>query len=166
MEKVNQILKNPLYQTYLSQIERYEKDRIYCKHDMAHFLDVARIAYIWNLEMGLKYEKATIYGFAILHDIGRWCEYETKEPHDIASVRLSEALLKATDYRPSEIELILGAIAKHRVESMPVTRDDETFDTFDALMHRADKASRLCHQCQARESCYWSDEKKNLIIEV
>ena len=37
-----------------------EKSRIFCKHDLQHSLDVARIAYILNLEADLKIEKEII----------------------------------------------------------------------------------------------------------
>ena len=40
MERVNGILKDPLYRTCLSKIALFERDRIFCGHDMAHFLDV------------------------------------------------------------------------------------------------------------------------------
>ena len=48
MERVNGILKDPLYRTCLSKIALFERDRIFCGHDMAHFLDVARLAYIFK----------------------------------------------------------------------------------------------------------------------
>ena len=49
MERVNEILQDPLYRTCLSKIAFFERDRIFCGHDMAHFLDVARLAYLFNL---------------------------------------------------------------------------------------------------------------------
>ena len=61
MERVNGILKDPLYRTCLSKIALFERDRIFCGHDMAHFLDVARLAYIFNLEENLGIEKEEIY---------------------------------------------------------------------------------------------------------
>ena len=40
MNRINAILKDPEYQTYLREIGICEKDRIFCRHNMAHFLDV------------------------------------------------------------------------------------------------------------------------------
>ena len=76
MERVNGILKDPLYRTCLSKIALFERDRIFCGHDMAHFLDVARLAYIFNLEENLGIEKEEIYTAALLHDVGRFVQYE------------------------------------------------------------------------------------------
>ena len=75
MERVNGILKDPLYRTCLSKIALFERDRIFCGHDMAHFLDVARLAYIFNLEENLGIEKEEIYTAALLHDVGRFVQY-------------------------------------------------------------------------------------------
>ena len=50
MERVNQILQHTLYQSCRRQIDEKEKDRIFCGHDMGHLLDVARLAWIFNLE--------------------------------------------------------------------------------------------------------------------
>ena len=63
MERVNEILQDPLYRTCLSKIAFFERDRIFCGHDMAHFLDVARLAYLFNLEENLKLEKEEIYRY-------------------------------------------------------------------------------------------------------
>ena len=46
-----------------------EKERIFCRHGMEHLLDVARIAYITNLEEGLGIEKDVIYAAGLLHDV-------------------------------------------------------------------------------------------------
>ena len=50
MERVNRILEHDGYQECLRKNETAEKDRRFCRHDMAHFLDVARIAWILNLQ--------------------------------------------------------------------------------------------------------------------
>lgn len=58
MDRVNAILKHKTYRKYYDQIEKIEKDRIFCRHQMPHLLDVARIAYITNLERNLGYDRA------------------------------------------------------------------------------------------------------------
>ena len=50
MKRVNAILVNPLYRECYARLEELEKDRIFCRHQMTHLLDVARIAYISNME--------------------------------------------------------------------------------------------------------------------
>lgn len=47
---------------------------------MSHLLDVARIAYIRNLEKGYGFRKDVIYAAAVLHDIGKALQYEEKFP--------------------------------------------------------------------------------------
>ena len=48
--KMTAIWKHPLFQSSFQRIQEWEKDRIYCRHGMEHFLDTARIAYIRSLE--------------------------------------------------------------------------------------------------------------------
>ena len=45
---------------------------------MSHLMDVARIAYITCLEQNLGIEKDVIYGAAILHDIGKYAQYDQR----------------------------------------------------------------------------------------
>ena len=71
MNRVDLILEHPKYQEYLDKIKQAEEKRIFCLHNMNHFLDVARIAYIMNLEEELGIAKEIIYATALLHDIGR-----------------------------------------------------------------------------------------------
>ena len=44
MERVNRILRHPRYADCLKQVKDCENGRIFCRHQMEHFLDVARIA--------------------------------------------------------------------------------------------------------------------------
>ena len=48
-ERINRILTHPSYIEYVSQNAEKEQDRVFCHHDMGHFLDVARLAEILNL---------------------------------------------------------------------------------------------------------------------
>ena len=50
MKRVNRIIRHPLWQGAMAQIESMEETRVYCKHDLTHLLDTARLAYIENLE--------------------------------------------------------------------------------------------------------------------
>ena len=50
MTRVNAIWQHPLYQQNLKDLIHLEADRIFCRHTPEHFLDVARLAYIFALE--------------------------------------------------------------------------------------------------------------------
>jgi HD superfamily phosphodiesterase len=160
MLKVSKLYNHPLYQVYLKKIEAYETDRIYCRHDLSHFLDVARITWIYCLEGGKDYSKEVVYACGLLHDIGRWCQYASGEAHHKASTRLSVDLLIEAGFTESEQSLVIEVISAHRDEEKMKAND------LGGIFYRADKASRACHNCSASGSCDWSLDKKNKTIEV
>lgn len=160
MDQINALYNHPKYQEALRDIQEAEKDRVFCGHDFQHFLDVARIGYIYVLEEGLAYSKEVIYAFALLHDIGRAEEYRTGEDHHLLSGRMAEAILSDLNFSSGDKSLILEAIDKHRGHGQ------EGLDSFSALMKKADKASRACYRCPAQKDCYWDINKKNMKIEV
>lgn len=82
MERVNQICKHPLWVESVKKIQALEQQRIFCRHNIPHFLDVARLSWIENLEQGLGISKELIYAAAMLHDIGRHLQYTEQIPHD------------------------------------------------------------------------------------
>ena len=153
--RVNSIINNNTYKEAIVKLEEYEEKREFCKHDMEHFMNVSRIAYIMTLEEGLNYSKDVIYAIGLLHDIGRVKQYEDGTNHDIASVEMSVEILKGTDFTKDEIDVILNGIANHRKES-----DNK----LEEIIYKADKLSRQCFRCEAENECYWSKEKKNLKI--
>lgn len=61
MERVDKILQNSFYRECLVKISDWEEKRQFCRHDSNHFLNVARIAYIINLEENLDIDKEMIY---------------------------------------------------------------------------------------------------------
>ncbi len=154
MERVNRILQHPLYQECYEKLELCEKERIFCRHQMTHLLDVARIAYIQNLEQGLGIEKDVIYAAAILHDIGKAKQYEERIPHEIAGVKIAEQILMDLQFSEEEQEQILSAIRNHR-------RAADGEHVLDKLLYTSDKLSRTCFACPASDECNWSEEKKN-----
>ena len=156
MERVNRILRHEAFRAHLQKNEAAEEDRIFCRHNMGHFLDVARIAMIFNLQEDLRIPQDMIYGAALLHDIGR--QYATGTPHEAASARIAPAILEDCGYMPEEIDCIVEAIALHR--------DSETAKRADlaGILYRADKASRVCYACKASEQCSWKEDRKNLEI--
>ena len=84
MERVNKICGHPVWKWHMERLAEYEKDRIFCRHGIEHLLDVARIAYIENLEKNSGISKEIIYGAALLHDIGRYLQYTEGIPHEKA----------------------------------------------------------------------------------
>lgn len=158
MERVNRILRHEVFQQHMRENEAAERDRVFCHHDMAHFLDVARIAMILNLQEGVGLPRDMIYGAALLHDIGRHEQYKEGTPHETASARIAPDILADCGYGPEEIREIAEAIALHR-DSATVERQDLA-----GILYRADKASRACFACKASGQCSWKEDRKNLEI--
>lgn len=157
MENINRLLSNPKYKEYLRKLGELEKDRWFCGHDLAHFLDVARIAYITVMEERLNFKKEVIYAIALLHDIGRVSEYTEGKDHHKASVEIAKELLGETNFIIEDKEDILRAIDNHR---------KETDDELSKLIYNSDKLSRNCFNCRAYKECYWKEEKKNKTIKL
>ncbi len=152
---VNQILQNETYLGYLKQNEEKEADRIFCHHDLSHFLDVARIGMILNLEEGYGLSQELVYAAALLHDIGRWKQYEDGEDHAAVSARLCGSILRGCGVSLDETDLIRQAIASHRDGSVKEEK------SLRGLLYRADKLSRPCFGCKAEKDCNWKEDKKN-----
>lgn len=157
MNRINRIINNGKYIEYIDKINELEINRELCHHDMQHFMDVSRIMYIINLENKFFFDKEIIYACGLLHDIGRWQQYESNIPHEIASANLSQEILKHCYFNEKEIEEILEAIKNHR------NKENEK-NSLSELLYRSDKLSRACFKCSAQKQCNWSDEKKNLNI--
>ena len=43
MQRTDKIFNNKLYREHLDEIAKLESDRIFCRHDMDHFIDVAHL---------------------------------------------------------------------------------------------------------------------------
>jgi len=158
LHRINCIIQNQKFKEYIRKNELQEIDRKFCHHGMEHFLDVARISYIKVLENSLEIEKYIIYATALLHDIGRWIEYEEGIPHEKAGIQLAEEILTECGFKTQEIEVILEAIANHR-------KSNNLKNSFSELLYSSDKLSRSCFNCSAYDQCSWTCDKKNNIIE-
>lgn len=158
MDRVNRILNHTLFIEHLRANEQAEKDRVFCKHDMVHFLDVARIGMILNLEEKINLPKDMIYGAALLHDMGKHLQYEKGIPHEVASARIAPDILRDCGFDEGEVHGIVDAIRTHR---QPEIADQKNLN---GLLYRADKASRACFACRVEADCNWKGEKKNLKI--
>lgn len=155
MERIRRLLQHPVYRECLEANFKAEEKREYCHHDLEHFLAVARIMYIRVLESRLNYSKELIYATALLHDIGRFREYEDHTAHDRAGAVLAGKILPECGFSREECEIITDAILQHRNE--PACSGE-----LSKLLYEADKSSRNCSFCRMKKSCKWSDEKKRM----
>ena len=158
MQRVNRILENAEYRKLVGRIAQLETDRIFCRHDMDHFLDVARIAALIAEDDHIAVKRDMIYAAALLHDIGRVRQYEDGTEHETAGAETAAAILSACGYSEEETALITGAIASHGDEGVRGQKN------LNGLLYRADKISRKCYMCAARDKCHKSADK--LIMEI
>lgn len=155
MDRKNRILHHPLFVSCYEKTKEREKERIFCRHDIGHFLDVARIALLLALREQAQVEPELLYAAALLHDIGRFRQYEDGTPHEEESARLAAGILRDCGFSEAETAAAAEAIAQHRTEHLPGR------STLSALLYRADKLSRRCFFCAAQEACHRKEEKKN-----
>lgn len=162
MKVLELIRRHPLYAEYYEKLRVVEADRIFCCHQMEHLMDVARIAYIINLEQQMNIRKEVIYAAALLHDIGKYRQYAEKIPHEKASAEIAEQILDDLPdaaFTEEEKQEILRAVLGHRK-----MREDMT--ELEKLLYISDKKSRMCFACEAEKECNWSMEKKNMEIDI
>lgn len=159
LEITNRIIACDKYLHELKLLAELEHDRIFCGHDIEHFLNVARITMIMCCENSICIDPDIVYSAALLHDIGRTDEYISGVPHDEAGIRKAEVILKEVGCNEEMKEKILSLIGSHRNKSGGDC-------SLEKIFYRADKKSRLCFCCPAQEDCNWSEEKRNMKIEV
>ena len=153
MKTVNAILRHPVFSEHLARLEALEETRIFCRHGLPHLLDVARMMWIAALERQLPLSRDVVYAAALLHDLGRVEQIEEGLPHHQASAALAARILPEAGFSEGEIAQIQDAITSHR--------SDGGDHTLGQLLYWADKKSRDCWVCDAKEACNWPHEKKN-----
>lgn len=168
MDRINRILYHPFFAECMKANAEKETERIFCRHHMAHAMDVARIAYILYTEQpcgiiplpgeSKEYAREMIYAAALLHDIGRFVQYETGEKHAAVSARLAPTILYDCGYEREETELIVRAIQDHSDKSIA----EEA--SLSGILAKADLLSRACYACEAREQCHWNESQKNMRV--
>lgn len=154
MDRVNRIINHALFKKHLEMLKDLERDRVFCKHDLQHMLDVSRLAWIHVLSDHLPFDKDIIYAIGLLHDIGRVEQYIDGFPHAQASVNMARIILPECGFETVEINIICNAIIHHHSDSE---------DTLQSIIFLADKASRLCSFCQAKSNCKWPEKNKYII---
>ncbi len=160
MKRVDRILADKTYQLHMKKIEEAEVFRNFCRHNMGHFLDVARIAMILNLKEAYQLPEEEIYAAALLHDIGRWVQYETGEDHALVSARFAPEIMNNCGFLEEEQTRITAAIANHRNAGIAEEK------SLSGLLYRADKLSRPCYCCKSEPDCNRKGDKKNRNLTV
>lgn len=155
MDRINSILRHPLFAECIHNNKVAEADRCFCHHDIEHFLAVARISMLLNLEEGRGIAKDLVYAAALLHDCGRFKQYSEGIPHHKASISFAIQILPECGYEKGEIECIVSAIDSHR-GSLTEKRESVLSD----ILYRADKMSRNCQFCKVYNECNWPEEQK------
>ena len=156
MKRVNAILRHPLFAEKLRLLDTLEAERAFCRHDLTHLLDVARLMWIDVLEKGLDLDRETVYAAALLHDLGRAEQMQNGVPHEQASAFLAARILPDAGFTAEETKTVIADIRCHRGSTPADARE-----TLGEILYRADKACRLCWRCGAREACNWPEERKN-----
>lgn len=149
LSRVNKILQHTLYEEYSTRNRVAESQRIYCRHGSDHGLSVARIVYIYFLERKeVSLSKEVVYAAGVLHDIGRWLEYESQEDHALVGARLAAPILRDCGFSEQEVEIITQGILEHRLQP------SEELSVLGHALALADDWERDCKNCESKVSCY------------
>ncbi len=156
MKRVNQLITHQVYRQYLASNDAAEETREFCHHDFNHGLTVARISYILWLEAEeCPAEKEMVYAAALLHDIGRFRQYQDSAlDHAFIGAELALPLLQACGFDKEECTMITEAIAGHREPNGSILA---------GILKQADQLSRPCMDCPAAEACYWKKKNKEIL---
>ena len=159
MKRVNLKYRHALYQKKYNALQKAEEHRKFCNHTLEHFLDVARLMYIYSVEQELSISKEVIYAAAFMHDIGRIDQIEKGIPHEMAGAALCDRILPDCGFAKEEISLIKDFILHHRIKDTGA--DTPLYE----MLYWADKKSRNCFACAAQAECNWDRQKMNLEID-
>ena len=154
LKRISEILLNKKFIHYMNLIDKYEKDRIFCKHSFEHLVKTAEICYNLSCEYNIDEKKDIIFAAAFMHDLGRAYEYKDGISHEEHSIRISKEILSECEFNQSEIQKICETIGSHRKKC-------GNPDTFSDIFYLADKFSRNCPECLAYDDCYWSIKDKS-----
>ena len=158
MQRTDKIFNNKLYREHLDEIAKLESDRIFCRHDMDHFIDVAHLMVMICADEGIDIKRDVIYAAALLHDIGRRKQYTEGIRHEAASAEIAHRILIDAGFDDEECAEIMEAIRQHGNENVADGKD------LKAVLYRADKMSRKCYMCKAIDKCHKAPEKRIMSI--
>ena len=161
MKKVNDILNNTLYKENLERLLKYEEKREFCRHDLKHFIDMARIAYIMVLEKGLPYSKELIYAIGLLHDIGKVATQEEEGRHAIIGGDLakkygeSQVVVNAIAAHHGDVEMLtLEAVLVQAADAISAARPGARRETLEAYIKRLEKLEEIANSYEGVEKSY------------
>ena len=154
MDRVDRIIYNDEYRRLMETVRNKETDRIFCRHGFEHCLDVARIAYIMNIEQGYAIDREIIYAAALLHDVGRADPDDTGRKHHELSVEYAGRILEQCGFSTQENEQICDSIGSHK------TYGAER-GLLSYVLENADEGSRNFFDCKASDQCYWLESARN-----
>lgn len=166
MKRIELLLNDPVFNQHMQHNAELEVEPQFCRHDIHHHIDVARIAYILVLEhndlnyfvkearlSGRLAAKEVIYAAGLLHDIAKWQEYKAGADHAAIGARLAREILPRVFFNPHEIDIICQAVYEHR----NISRD---MSFLGERIHRADNLSRVCAKCEQRGQCPKTQNKE------
>lgn len=155
MDRVNRLLFDDQYRLYLLKNKALEEYRVFCTHNLEHMLAVARITYLLLLEDNCKFiSKELAYAAGLLHDIGRWKEYQDGTDHARHSAVLAEPILERAGFELPERELIVKAVTQHREK-----HTGEHRSPLSEALRKADGMARLCFTCTVLKDCKCLDSR-------
>ncbi|MEW5784337.1 MAG: HD domain-containing protein [Bacillota bacterium] len=156
MKRVNLVLFDEQYRLYLLKNMAPEEYRVFCNHNFEHMLTVARLVYLLLLEENCRFiSKEMAYAAGLLHDIGRWKEYQDGTDHALQSAILADPILERAGFAAAERDLITKAIAQHRGKE----KTDTHYSPLSKALRKADSMARLCFQCGALKDCRSTDNR-------
>ena len=153
MNRIDKIIQSPQYVDLQKRLPVLETDRIFCRHDMSHFMSVARLMWIEVLEQQLSADREVVYAAALLHDMGRVEQMEHGTHHEQASAEFAQQILPDAGFNEEELSEVTAAILSHR--------EDCSVNELGKILYQADKRSRACWCCSASNLCNWPEQKKN-----
>ncbi|MGM0652999.1 MAG: HD domain-containing protein [Bacillota bacterium] len=158
MEKIDKIIANHVYNDYVKRNSNAENERVFCCHRFDHLVDTARLTYILILEEGNPFISREIaYAAGLLHDIGRWTEYQTGTDHAKTSAELAEDILFEAGFSSAETQLIQKAISEHRNKNI----SGSNRSSLSAALARADSLTRKCFCCSSKKQCNKFEQQPN-----
>ncbi len=168
LNRIERIKRDPYYVNCLGLNGRCEKYRVFCRHDYQHMLFVSRISVeIVANTVGLDGfadlsglpgtpEAVEVIGAAgLLHDMGRWLEYDAGEDHALAGAGMAVKVMERAGFNKREIDVAVRAIGEHR-------RAGPGTSLLGRVLCLADDLSRPCGGCGAVGDCYKREYMENI----
>ncbi|MDD6193938.1 MAG: HD domain-containing protein [Lachnospiraceae bacterium] len=161
-EQIDRLLQHPIYRARLECLQELEQDRIYCGHNLEHFMAVGRIAEQVAAANRLLLSKEVIWGAALLHDMGRVEQYQQGISHEKASEAFAREILFSLNWEASDIDVVCEAVSSHGHRQCAQDRWERMSElvSLTEVISFADQFSRKCYQCTVADTCKWTEEEK------